>query len=64
LRRGGRGGNIWAVRQAGSGLKTCSHERDELVKEIEKTDTAIDNLVYDLYGLTDEERRLVEGNVK
>jgi hypothetical protein len=38
-----------------------SNERDELKREIEKTDRAIDNLVYDLYGLTEEERKIVEG---
>ncbi len=41
-----------------------SHERDALVKEIEKTDMEIDNLVYDLYGLTEEEVAIVEGSVK
>jgi len=35
-------------------------ERDELKREIERTDREIDNLVYDLYGLTDEERKIVE----
>ncbi|RJO60739.1 MAG: hypothetical protein C4542_08310 [Dehalococcoidia bacterium] len=38
-----------------------SHERDGLVKEIEKTDSEIDNLVYDLYGLNEEEIKIVEG---
>lgn len=37
-----------------------SHERDELVKEIENTDREIDNLVYDLYDLDEEERKIVE----
>lgn len=41
--------------------KEYSHEHDELVKEIEKTDKEIDNLVYDLYGLTEEERKIVGG---
>jgi len=36
-------------------------ERDELKKEIEKTDKEIDTLVYDLYGLTEEDRKIVEG---
>ncbi len=36
-------------------------ESDELKKEIELTDKEIDNLVYDLYGLTEEERKIVEG---
>lgn len=35
--------------------------RDELIKEIKKTDKEIDSLVYDLYGLNDEERKIVEG---
>jgi len=37
----------------------CS-ERDELLREINRTDSGIDNLVYDLYGLTEKERRVVE----
>ena len=36
-------------------------ERDEIKKEIEKTDKEIDNIVYDLYGLTEKERKIVEG---
>ncbi len=40
-----------------------SNERDALVKEIEKTDKEIDNLVYDLYGLNEEERKIVEGGL-
>ncbi len=38
-------------------------ESEELKKEIEKTDKEIDNLVYDLYGLTEAERKIVEGEV-
>ena len=38
-----------------------SQERDDLLAEIEKTDKEIDGLVYKLYGLTDEEIRVVEG---
>jgi hypothetical protein len=30
-------------------------------REIESTDRAIDALVYELYGLTEEEIRIVEG---
>jgi type I restriction-modification system DNA methylase subunit len=41
-----------------------SHEKDELVKEIEKTDREIDELVYKLYELTPEEIAIVEGNGK
>ena len=40
---------------------TPCNERDELLREINHTDNEIDNLVYDLYGLTEEERRIVEG---
>jgi hypothetical protein len=35
-------------------------EREHLEHEIAQTDRQIDNLVYDLYGLTQEERRIVE----
>ncbi|GAH69413.1 unnamed protein product, partial [marine sediment metagenome] len=31
-----------------------------LLREIERTDREIDNLVYDLYGLSDEERKIVK----
>jgi len=37
------------------------YERDELIREIERTDREIDNLVYDLYGLNEEERKIVGG---
>jgi len=39
---------------------TYCNERDELLREIERTDKEIDKLVYDLYGLTEEERKIVE----
>jgi type I restriction-modification system DNA methylase subunit len=38
---------------------TPCNERDELLREINRTDKEIDNRVYDLYGLTEEERRIV-----
>jgi len=40
---------------------TPCNKRDELLREINRTDNEIDNLVYDLYGLTEEERKVVEG---
>jgi len=40
---------------------TYGYERDELLRQIERTDKEIDNLVYDLYGLTEDERKIVEG---
>ena len=37
------------------------HERQLLQRQIDSTDGEIDALVYELYGLTDEEIRIVEG---
>ena len=37
------------------------HEKESLKREIEATDKKIDQLVYELYGLTEEEIRIVEG---
>ena len=44
-------------------LPAAGSEREKtlLQKQIEATDRAIDRLVYDLYGLTEEEIRIVEG---
>jgi hypothetical protein len=39
-------------------------ERDELKRQIEQTDKEIDNLVYNLYGLNEEERKIVEGELR
>ncbi|MBI2865790.1 MAG: N-6 DNA methylase [Chloroflexi bacterium] len=39
-------------------------ERQDLEREIERTDHEIDQLVYDLYGLTAEERQLVEAEMQ
>ena len=36
-------------------------EKESLGREIESTDGRIDRLVYELYGLTEEEIRIVEG---
>jgi hypothetical protein len=36
------------------------HERNHLKRQIEATDRQIDALVYELYGLTEEEIRIVE----
>ena len=35
-------------------------EKDQIQRQIEKTDCEIDELVYKLYGITDEERRIIE----
>ncbi|MBI2303595.1 MAG: hypothetical protein HYU86_02465 [Chloroflexi bacterium] len=39
-------------------------EKEDRERKVARTDREIDALVYDLYGLTDEERRLVEGMAK
>ncbi|MBE7435829.1 MAG: hypothetical protein HS100_18070 [Anaerolineales bacterium] len=36
-------------------------EQEMLKREIEATDKAIDALVYELYGLSEEEIRIIEG---
>lgn len=36
-------------------------EKDQIQRQIEKTDREIDDIVYELYGITDEERRIIEG---
>ena len=36
------------------------HKKEDLQKEIEKTDHEIDDNVYELYRLTNEERQLIE----
>jgi len=38
---------------------TPCNERDELLREINRTDNEIDNLIYNLYGLTEEERKII-----
>jgi len=37
------------------------HEKERLEREIASTDNQIDRLVYDLYGLTEDEIKIVEG---
>ncbi|HBI41921.1 MAG TPA: hypothetical protein DDY78_03565 [Planctomycetales bacterium] len=37
------------------------HDKTVLQAQIDATDRQIDRLVYDLYGLTEEEIRIVEG---
>jgi len=37
------------------------HEKTALQRQIDATDQQIDQLVYELYGLTEEEIKLVEG---
>ena len=44
-----------------SGLDEKAHEKAPLQREMDATDRQIDRLVYDLYWLTEEEVRIVEG---
>ncbi len=37
------------------------HEKERLEKQIASTDGAIDKLVYELYGLNEEEIKIIEG---
>ncbi len=38
-----------------------SAERKKIEREIAVTDKQINNIVYGLYGITDEERTIIEG---
>ena len=40
---------------------SIDHEKTLLQRQVEATDAAIDALVYELYGLTEEEIGIVEG---
>ena len=40
---------------------TLPHDKEQIQRRIEHTDRQIDALVYELYGLTEEEIRIVEG---
>ena len=41
--------------------KLAPSQMDRVDREIAATDAEIDNLVYELYGITNEERRIIEG---
>jgi hypothetical protein len=41
--------------------KLAPSQLDRVDREIAATDAQIENLVYDLYGITDEERKIIEG---
>ena len=40
------------------------HEQESLQRQIAATDRQIDDLVYELYGLTKDEIRIVEGTTE
>ncbi len=35
-------------------------DKERAKEELKKTDTEIDELVYELYGITDDEKRIIE----
>jgi hypothetical protein len=41
--------------------KLAPSQVDRADREIAATDAEIDNLVYELYGITEEERKIIEG---
>lgn len=41
-----------------------TEERIKIEKELQETDNAIDDLVYNLYDMTEEERKLIEKSTK
>jgi hypothetical protein len=43
-------------------MSTAPHDQTVLQNQITATDRQIDRLVYERYGLTDEEIRIVEGS--
>lgn len=51
---------ILSLRRKRSGNLAPS-ELERLEREIASTDAEIDELVYDLYGITDEDRKIIEG---
>ena len=43
--------------------KVEGHELGQLKRQIEKTDHEIDERVYELYGITEKERKLIETTI-
>ena len=56
-----RNGQHFRLFGRGQEGKPESHGAYVLKREIAATDEEIDELVYDLYGITDEERKIIEG---
>lgn len=52
-----------ARKQTGGPRPPLPPELERLEREIAATDAEIGNLVYELYGITDEERKIIEGNL-
>jgi hypothetical protein len=56
----GRGSDAGPVVDAPRSDSAAPHGQAALQRQIDATDRQIDRLVYELYGLTDEEIRIVE----
>lgn len=44
-------------------LSVKGSEKEQIQRQIEKTDKEIDEIVYELYGITEEERKIIESNI-
>lgn len=53
------GGAMLSIHRQTASARTA-HEKDALQRQIDATDSRIDRLVYELYGLTEDEIRIVE----
>ena len=53
----------WRMLALHKSLKSAHNpqEADRLTREVEAVDKSIDGLVYELYGLTEEEIKIIEG---
>jgi hypothetical protein len=54
----------WSTCEARQAQARTEHEQTALARQIEHADGEIDRLVYELYGLTEEEIALVEEATK
>lgn len=62
FRLGGAGTSLvaTALRPFGSGIPRTAQDKTAIQRQVNATDRQIDKLVYELYGLTDDEIRIVE----
>ena len=51
----------WSLALQSNMVKKTDHEKSLIQRQINTTDKEIDQLVYELYGLTDKEIHIVEG---
>ena len=57
----GTNGDNQACTRRGEGGFVAQERRHDLARRIERLDAEIDALVYELYGLTEEDIKIVEG---